>query len=321
MQLLITLDQETRADLALLDVLRGEHPSLSRSELRDFFKAGGVLFRGQPIKPSFLLRAGETRIELLSPERLLSPKPILPAPQGAFLPRVYEDENLLVLHKLSGVPSVPHSVSETSSAVNAALAACPELRGVGRGERGELEPGILHRLDTGTSGLLVFAKTDAEWQRLRGLWLQGGVQKIYRALARSSSDPISPLGPYPNRVETPLGHDAGAKGRMIALIESERERLLAKIRGEPLRAETVLLDAHEIQPRFLDLTIEIKTGVMHQIRCHLASLGWPIQGDPVYGGTPSRRLWLHAWRLRFPLSSGAMLELEAQLPEGWPASP
>ena len=88
------------------------------------------------------------------------------------------------------------------------------------------------------------------------------------------------------------------------------------IRGRPLEARTEILEVRRASrtQELYDLTVRIETGVMHQIRCHLASQGWPIQGDPIYRGAPSSRLWLHAWRLEIP----PLLSLEAALPDLWP---
>ena len=93
------------------------------------------------------------------------------------------------------------------------------------------------------------------------------------------------------------------------------------IRGKPLPARTELLAARPapgVSPTAQEVRVRIETGVMHQIRCHLASLGWPIVGDPIYGEVPSSRLWLHAETLEFRLASGTWLSVEAALPDGWP---
>jgi 23S rRNA-/tRNA-specific pseudouridylate synthase len=99
---------------------------------------------------------------------------------------------------------------------------------------------------------------------------------------------------------------------MIA-IENER----TAIRGKPLPAQTWIHRVREGTQGMHDFEIQITTGVMHQIRCHLASQGWPILGDPIYRGNPSSRLWLHAWKLEIPLASGARLALQSTLPVDW----
>lgn len=236
--------------------------------------------------------------------------------QGSFLKVVYEDEDLLVLDKGSGIPSLPHSAQETETAVGSALAHWPALEGVGNKS---LEPGLVHRLDTGTSGLLVFAKTQTEWERLRGLWRNREVQKIYRARV-SLLEPLPSLKTLPWVIQSPLAHSAKSSKRMLALPKGQTEFRKSAIRGKPLPALTLVLEARPFIPenptatkQQAELTIEIKTGVMHQIRCHLASQGWPILGDPIYYSLnktePSSRLWLHAWKLSFRRQDGTCLNL------------
>lgn len=241
---------------------------------------------------------------------------------------IYEDEDLLILNKPSGMPSLPHSEAELDdapTAVGAALSHCPELRQVGARP---LEPGLLHRLDTGTSGLLAFAKSDTEYERLRLAWREGRVRKHYRAWVRPF-EPGTPPPAIPLRLELELGHDVSSSRRMRVVpprlspreAESWRRR---KLRGKALPTVTELLRIHRSDAARLDLEVAIGTGVMHQIRATLQFLGWPIVGDPVYrvrGGSPEpgARLWLHAWKLGLPLRDGATLELMAALPQDWDA--
>lgn len=276
-----------------------------------------------------------------------------PAPEGCFLPIVYQDADLLVLNKASGTPSLPLHPDETHTAVNAALAHCPDLSQLGSLAKSPLEPGLVHRLDTGTSGLLIFARTAPEYERMRkvfrgtaqvtgvahrkqGDWGRSPMlRKIYRCLSVSQEE-RSEL-PAAQVIAVPLGHDKKSKKKMRRVYNSAQE---SKIRGTPLPAITYLhralrveqAEMQEAQPSLLglvDLEVEIKTGVMHQIRCHLAGLGYPILGDPIYKSKPGKpsnldfgpfqkRLWLHAWRLEIPLKDGKVLKLETELPAGWP---
>jgi len=212
---------------------------------------------------------------------------------------LYEDEELLILHKPSGVASVKLATSELPSAVEFALKHCPVLA-----ERfPDGEAGLLHRLDNGTSGVLAFAKTPEEHARLKALWKTPAVRKTYRALVAAKPPKV------PTTLTTPLGHDDKSAKRMVALTPTNKR----KIRGKPLKAITHLLSAEKMAALF-DLTIEIETGVMHQIRCHLASVGAPILGDPIYRGPEASRLMLHAWKLELPLKSGATLTVQARMP-------
>lgn len=307
MRLTIRRKEPARLDLALLEELGSLGGPLSRARLKRRFAAHAVTVAGRARPASFLLGAGIHEVEItgLEPEA----GGARPAPADLFIPVVYEDEELLVLNKPSGVPSVPHSADETRTAVSAALARDSGLLGVGRGG---LEPGILHRLDTGTSGLLAFARTPAAYERLSRAWKRGQVGKIYRAWAapRAGASPLE----IPRTLRLQLGHDPDSSRRMVVLNEAGTTR----IRGKALPTMTHLRGRHaQRSDAAIDLEMAIETGVMHQIRTSLEWLGWPVVGDPVYRGRRSIRLWLHAWRLRLPLSSGAELTLEAALPEGW----
>ncbi|MGZ3697496.1 MAG: RluA family pseudouridine synthase [Bdellovibrionota bacterium] len=209
---------------------------------------------------------------------------------------LYEDERILALNKPSGMHSVPHSLEESGTAVHAALKHCPALQGIGARE---LEPGLLHRLDAGTSGVLLFAKTQAEFDRLRALWKSPSVTKTYRAIVSGDA----PLGEY----RLTLAHSAKSSKRM--LVEPKHQNL---IRGNllPTLTRITAVSGH-------DVTLEIETGVMHQIRASLAHLGAPILGDEIYRGEAASRLMLHAWKLLLTCASGEPLTIEAPLPHEW----
>jgi 23S rRNA pseudouridine1911/1915/1917 synthase len=318
--MLITVEvraDSPRLDLLLLAALQLRQRSISRAALKKLFQQGRVLFHGRPAAASEQLAVGSHEITLRDfgdpglAEGSVASAMIATAAAECFLPVIYEDENLLILHKLSGIPSVPHAPDETRTAVGAALAHFPALSQVGR--RG-LEPGILHRLDTGTSGILVFAKQEAEFGRLSEAWKNGQVKKFYRALARKPEAELR----LPLRLDFPLARDGDSSKRMVALNRPTR----TAIRGKPLAAVTEILAVREIFCRpneapHADFEIQIFTGVMHQIRCQLAAMGWPLLGDAIYRGAPAERLWLHAWRLHLPMGSGEWLKVEARLPEGW----
>lgn len=331
----ISLEVRTpgRLDLLLLAELQRElGPGLSRARLKGFFRSGRILLQNRPAEPSTWLDIGRYPIAIEGADALSAASPVARASlQGSFLPIVYEDRDLLVLNKQSGVPSVPQDPQESETAVGSALAHDPALAGVGRAG---LEPGLLHRLDTGTSGLLAFARTQEAFDRLHAAWKSQGVRKVYRALAAPMA--ASPLaaapraGAYtiPFTARITLGHDARSSKRMIALpplapghSASDARYRLSQIRGKPLESVTHIVKSEKIKAAsspLCDYRIEIETGFMHQIRCTLAHLGSPILGDPIYGGPPSSRLWLHAWQLHLPLPQGGELWLESALPENWP---
>ena len=320
----------TRLDRFLQDYFIQHHGlHLSRSELKKLFKNQGVLLSGLPAEASTLIRPGELKIQITQP--LPHPSMIKTASPAlhAHAEVLHEDSHLLILNKPSGLPSVPHSTDETETAVGVALAHYPALASIGRSP---LEPGLLHRLDTETSGVLVFAKTQSEFDRLLSQWKTPQTSKIYRAVIES----FAPLPEkLPHRIDLPLGHDLKSSKRMRVATPDQ----LYRVRGKPLTARTDLLKTQNIDPAFtqaqhalFDVTVQISTGVMHQIRTHLSAQGWPILGDLLYhpeakhqalSPPPSlaphqRRLWLHAWRIRLPLLSGDPLDITAPLPDGWP---
>ncbi len=220
---------------------------------------------------------------------------------------IFENDAILVLNKPSGLPSarLPKSPPDEVTAVDWALERFPEIHGVGFSEH---EAGLVHRLDTGTSGLLVFAKTQKSFEHLRGIWERREVRKIYRAICVPNAEAT----PIPDRITLPLAHHVKSAKKMICILPGKEHY---KYRGKLLPAETIILHKEKLKNHpqdVLDITLEIKTGVMHQIRCHLAELDHPILGDSIYGGQPSTRLWLHAWRLELD-----GLILEAPLPEKW----
>lgn len=217
---------------------------------------------------------------------------------------LYKGPELLALHKPSGLPSVSLRTGDTESALAQALLAHPELRSV-PGRR-EGEPALLHRLDTGTSGVLLFARTPEAFARATQHWEE--IDKRYRAWITPGPD--APV-PAPRVITAPLAHSAKSAKRMLVLTpQTPRNRL----RGKPLPALTEVLAVHgrggpvaESQTGNWDLEIAIHRGLMHQIRAHLAHQGWPILGDPIYGSLEHRarseeagRLWLHAWRVHIP---------------------
>src|SRR3990167_5882642 len=156
-----------RLDAALLHALHAEGDAArSRNALKAAFRDGGVLLDGRHAKPAHPLPPGEHRIEILGWE----PKTAEIAIPAKLDPRVsvaFEDERVLVLNKPAGMPTLPRSGSEMDTAVNAALALAPSIREIGRGG---LEPGLLHRLDSGTSGLVAFAKTKPAFEALSTAW-------------------------------------------------------------------------------------------------------------------------------------------------------
>jgi len=216
---------------------------------------------------------------------------------------LFENEELVALYKPAGVHSLPYCEDEIeASAVGILHKYHPELLKVLGAEK---DYGALHRLDEGTSGVLVFGKTHAAYEKYRALWGSRKIEKIYRALTGAGSPPLAPFF-----IRTAIGHDLKSKKKMRALV---REEDFTRIRGKPQNAETEILKI-ETREEHLDWQIRISTGVRHQIRVHLSSQGFPILGDTLYKGASAERIFLHSWILRIP---GEGIEITAPLPEEW----
>jgi len=229
------------------------------------------------------------------------------------LPRVlFEDERILAVDKPSGVPS--HSLSQSSGVSSSAT---PSVEARLKAARGDRSVWLLHRLDTGTSGVLLFAKDESTYNTMREKFRARAIHKEYRAWSEGRPEATLSL---PAEITDPLAHHPKSKKRMIVLPEGKNLRH----RGKPLAAHTRILAigpaVWEGKP-VTEIRVQIITGVMHQIRVHLKSVGYPLVGDPIYGPrdtgeAPPRfsRLGLHAERISFELD-GFLYQIEAPLPK------
>lgn len=224
---------------------------------------------GDPATKSRRLAGGE-EVEYEPPVR-----PPELAPEAVELRIAYEDEHLLVVDKPAGVVVHPSPGHATGTLVHGVLA-----HGAAGGDEGR--PGIVHRLDRDTSGLLVVARSDEAYDRLRAIVQEHGLERTYTALVRGR--PRSRKG----RIEAPIGRDRRDATRQSLNTDSPRD---AVTHFELLE----LLGQHAL------LQVELETGRTHQIRVHLAAVGLPIVGDPTYGvADPGLgRQFLHATRLAF----------------------
>ena len=268
-------------------------PDLTRSRVRRLIDEGLVTVDGrQPTKAGVKLDAGQ-RVQVVLPP----PEPTGLEPEPIPLRVVYEDADLLVVDKPAGLPVHPSPGHTRHTLVQGVLARCPDLSSVG----GALRPGIVHRLDKDTSGLIIVAKNDAAHLSLARQLKERQVEKTYLALVDGRVDPAEAV------IDAPIGRHPRHRKRM-AVVAGGREartgyRLLREVAGRSLL---------EVRP---------ETGRTHQVRVHLASIGHPVVGDPVYGrrgaapaGLP--RQFLHAWRLAFRHPrTGERLDQEAPLPE------
>lgn len=279
--------------------LAAQLPERSRSEVQRWLDAGRATLHGRPLKASYRVTAGDL-ITVAVP----APEDCAVEPEPIPLDVLYEDADLLVINKPAGMVVHPAAGNWHGTLVNALLYHCPSLAG---GD-GAPRPGIVHRLDKDTSGVILVAKNDAVRQALQAQFKARTVHKTYLALVHG--------WPAPERgqIDAPIGRDPRHRQRM-AVVSADQGRpattlyeVIAHYRGR-VRAETYALTA--CRPL---------TGRTHQIRVHLASIRHPIVGDELYGGRRKPALgcprqFLHAERIRFRLpDAGAEMECVAPLP-------
>ena len=305
----ITLEAEGSGER--LDVFVARRcPRLSRSLAQRLIREGGVTVGGRPARAGQRLEPGDRVLVRMPPEE---PETLRPEPIPLTI--VYEDEDLLVVdkpagltvHPAAGLPAGQAGVRRGTLAA-ALLAYRPELADVGGPER----PGIVHRLDRDTSGLLVVAKNEAARAALARQWKERQVEKGYLALVHGRLEPSEAV------IDAPIGRDPRHRQRM-AVVEGGRAartayRVRRYLQGGPagLPAGQAGRDAYSL------VEVAPSTGRTHQIRVHFAALAHPLVGDRLYGRPSSvlRRQFLHAHRLAFhhPVD-GRPLEFESPLPE------
>lgn len=258
-RLVVTPEQAgQRVDL----VVAASWPELSRAQAQRLIAQGTITVGGSPVKSSYRLRVGE-EVSGKIPEPESGPLEPEPIP----LHIVYEDDLLVVVDKPAGLVVHPAPGHRSGTLVHALLHHCPDLSGVG----GIRRPGIVHRLDRGTSGLLVAAKNDRAHRSLSTQFRAHSVEREYLALVRGS--PRAGEGV----IDQPIGRHPGDRKRFTA-----RPRLTRRISGA--RSAITRWSVDERLGEFALLRVRLETGRTHQVRVHLASVGLPILGDPVYGG-------------------------------------
>lgn len=270
--------------------LRSQLKELSRSRIQKLIREGHVLVAGQQAKPSTPLIEG-ARVEV----HILPEEPRSLQPEEMALSILYEDEDLVVLNKPSGVVVYPAAGNRRGTLVQG-LVGGRQLAGVGAPER----PGVVHRLDKETSGVIVFAKSDGAYYHLIEQFKGRHIQKTYLAVVHGRVEEDE------GRIEAPIGRDAHHRQRMAV-----RER-----GGRPAITEFRVLK------RLKDTTllrVSPHTGRTHQIRVHLTAIGHPIVGDSLYGrknrSKSAARLMLHAWQLSLTHpQTGQRLEFSAPPP-------
>ncbi len=266
---------------------------LSRSRVQRLITEGRVTADGLPVKANTVVAPGAVLVIDVPP-----PEPAGIEAEAIPLDVVFEDDDVIVVNKPAGLVVHPSPGHWSGTLVNALLARDTEYGGIAGVER----PGIVHRLDRDTSGLLMVAKTDAAQASLMAQLKARRVKKTYLALVQGS------VRAAVGRIEAPVGRDPRNRMRMAVTAD-----------GKPS------VTGYRARERFADWTLlelDLVTGRTHQIRVHLAALGHPVAGDTVYGTGTSRRgpdeltrLFLHAWRLVFAApATGELVRLEAALP-------
>lgn len=268
-----TDDPETDAGATVLEVrLNGDEgrldralalalPDLSRARLQALIAAGAVSLDDSPVRQgSAAARAALYRVALPPPE------PAEPEPEPIPLTVLFEDPHLIVVDKPAGMPVHPSHGHARGTLVNALLHHCAgSLSGVG----GVARPGIVHRLDKDTSGVMVAAKTDAAHAGLSALFARHDIDRSYIALTRGAPDPRA------GRIETRLGRSAADRKKMAVLRSGGREAITDYA--------TLRVFGPEGRPLAAEVRCTLHTGRTHQIRVHMAHRGAPLLGDPVYG--------------------------------------
>lgn len=285
------------------DVFAAEMTGLSRSAVAKLMEQGLITSAsGAPLSKNTKLVMGDA----LSVE-LPEPKPIEAQPENIPLDIVYEDEDIVVVNKPQGLVVHPAAGNESGTLVNALLYHCGEsLSGIG----GAIRPGIVHRIDKDTSGLLVVAKNDTAHLRLSEQLKSHTVSRVYEAIV------LGNLKADSGTVDAPIGRHPNDRKKMAVL------------RGADAHAREAITHYTVIERfgQFTHVCCELETGRTHQIRVHMSSLGHPLLGDGVYGGAGTRfealhqslicGQCLHAGRLRLiHPRTGEYLSFEAPMPE------
>ena len=275
-------------------VLVAHLPQFSRSRLQALIKDGCVRVAGSAASKSGQIVEPGQEVQVHIPP----PEPSELEPEAIPLDIIFENSDLMVINKPAGMVVHPSAGHSTGTLVHAALAHAPDLQGIG----GEKRPGIVHRLDKETSGLIIVAKNDRSHQWLQDQFRLRKVQKVYLALVDGA--PPTPEG----RIEAAIARDPSHRKRMAIVPDDRGRESVTEYRTRETFTEHTLIEAHPL------------TGRTHQIRLHLAFLGTPIVGDTVYGrrksSIPLGRHFLHAARLSIQLPGEEQPRtFEAGLPE------
>jgi len=268
---------------------------LSRTAVQRLIQAGAITINGAAVLVSYKVQVGD-EISVFVP----APEAVALAPEAIPLDVLYEDRDILVVSKAAGMVVHPGAGHSEGTLVNALLAHCPDLTGVG----GKIRPGIVHRLDRYTSGVMVVAKHDQALRNLQAQFKRRTVRKRYTALV------VGYVPQDDGMIEAPIGRDRHHRQRMAVRGDGKLSRtrwhVVARYRDADGRRYTLL-------------DVQLLTGRTHQIRVHFSWMGYPLAGDPVYGPSESAKAWprqfLHSRELEIdhPVSGEDMC-FQAPLP-------
>ena len=267
--------------------LTREYPELSRSRLQALIEQGYVLVNGCGAKPGQRLNPGDVIQFTLYPQQKG-----LPVAEDMPLDIVYEDADVMVVNKPAGIAVHPAPGHVSHTLVNALLAHYPGLRDVGDAMR----PGIVHRLDKDTSGLMIVAKNSPAQQYLIDQFKARQVSKMYLVLVKGTLTPLQGV------IEAPIGRDPSHRKRMTVVMGGKEGRTRYCVKE--YLGDCTLLEVHT------------ETGRTHQIRVHLLAIGYPVVGDKVYGVKSAylKRQFIHAQQLGLRLPNGEFRQFTCELP-------
>ncbi len=292
-QIVLSIDKRgERLDIALAQVL----PDLSRSQCQQLIKSGLVTIDGRPVKVSRRL-TGNEQIQVIIPE----PKSSKLAPENIPLDVLFEDEDLLVIGKPAGRVVHPAAGNESGTLVNAIIYHYPDLPGIG----GEKRPGIVHRLDKGTSGLIIVARNDQALRHLQAQFKERSVKKCYLALVSGRFHQREVL------IDASIGRDPKDRKKMAVISVNQSTK------SRPAQTRLSLIKYHA---DYSLVRCQPVTGRTHQIRVHLSYIGFPIVGDSLYGAREPKfnlnRTFLHAAEITFRHpSTDREISFSSELPD------
>ncbi|MGB9790987.1 MAG: RluA family pseudouridine synthase [Thermacetogeniaceae bacterium] len=269
-------------------------PSLSRNQIQRLIERGNVLVNSKKERCSFRLRLND-EIEMVVPP----PEEVNLLPEPIPLDIIYEDPDLLVINKPAGLVVHPAAGHKSGTLVNALLYHCPDLSGIG----GYLRPGIVHRLDKDTSGLMLVSKSELAHRELTAQLKARKIKRRYLALVHGEVREERGI------IDAPIGRDPGDRKKFAVLPKDNPN-------GREARTHYRVIERF---PGYTLLEVELETGRTHQIRVHMSYAGYPVAGDPVYGprrnplNLPGQAL--HAYRITFTHPrSGEVLDFSVPPP-------